>query len=719
MFNPQTDITTSGYCIDQLLGRISKEIGSDNADNLKKTASEIVQNCVQVYSDKFGAGEVGRAGTGIVSNLHKGGIPNGTTGLIYGQVQSGKTMTTISTLAMLSANKFQCFIVLTSDNTWLGRQTFSRFRTGLDGGPVVYHWDDWSKDPTSFGEQSLKDYIQDTGVVLISTKNIKHLENLLEVLKSANAQTVPGLIFDDEADNASLNTNEAKQARKGKKYISDSSIFEVIGKIRQTIPNHIYMQITATPQSLLLQSLDHRQRPAFCVLSKVGKEYMGGSLFFGDQEKSLYRCSFDVDELKDLKGGNINPGNQWNIPKGLRLALCCFFVGSIYKMQTSDNRNEKYSCLIHICYKRVIHKNIETVISQFVRWLDRSLREQESRTDYKKADQYLQEAYDELCKTASMPEFEELVNELKHKLRNAIPKVINADNKDKEPEYDPGMNILIGGNRLGRGVTIEGLMITYYGRDPKQKMMDTVHQHARMFGYRQKLKDVTRLFVPDHIFSDFSAIHESDQGMREVIGDNPKELSVTPVWVGQDLKPTRSNVLNPTEINAFTPGQSTFPRDPMWKKNEICKHTEELNQLLKDYDDDNIYYEVDIDFLIKVLTHIPSRPVPGSNWEDKRVKQALQAMNKEGISKGRLNVRTGKNRQGLGLQRRDSWVSRSFFTNEWIRYAQNNYPDVPTLIVGYEQGSKNKKWDDQPLYLPTLIFPRNKFVFMFNYSEGF
>jgi hypothetical protein len=83
------------------------------------------------------------------------------------------------------------------------------------------------------------------------------------------------------------------------------------------------------------------------------------------------------------------------------------------------------------------------------------------------------------------------------------------------------MNILIGGNRLGRGVTIEGLMVTYYGARSQAKSMDTVHQHARMFGYRQELKDVTRCSCPQHILEDFRAIHEADEGMRQAIGDDP------------------------------------------------------------------------------------------------------------------------------------------------------------------------------------------------------
>jgi hypothetical protein len=716
----QIEIETNGDCIDRLLEKTSKKMGSSTSQQLKSAATEVVTNCIRVYSEVFTPGDVGLNGLGTVSNLYSSPvqniskIPDGTTGLIYGKVQSGKTITTVATLAMASANKFRCFIVLTSDNTWLGKQTATRFRNELDSGPVICDWEQWRKDPASFGKD-LRDHMKD-GVVLISTKNIRHLEALLEVLKAANLRTVPSIIFDDEADNASLNTNEAKQSKQGKGNVADSSIFEVIGNIRRLMPNHIYLQITATPQSILLQSLNHPCKPAFCVLSKPGNGYMGGDLFLS--EESPYYCKFDPNELNMLKGGNINPGNSWNIPKGLRLALCCFFLASMYKILESNSSEEVYSCLIHVCYKKVSHDNIGRTIRDFVLMLDQSLRDQRSPTDKAAAQKYLEEAYEELQKTAKdIYSLDALVSELKHKLRNAIPKVINADNPNKEPDYNPGMNILIGGNRLGRGVTIKGLMITYYGRDAKQKTMDTVHQHARMFGYRENLRDVTRLFVPEHIFNDFCAIHESDEGMREAIGDTPGELAIQPVWVGKALKPTRSNVLNPSEINAFTPGISTFPRNPMWKKSEISDYTEALDNLLKSYNNDNDYYEVEIEFLISLLSHTQSRPASGYLWEDDRVRQALRCMKQEGISIGRLNVRRGKKGVGLELKRRDSWGKDGFFTSAWMKKAKDNYPDVPTLVLGYERGLKSDNWDNQPLYLPTLVFPKNKFVFMFNSSE--
>lgn len=305
--NLSTPIETDGYCINKFLDRIASSRSYTEAQKLKQTAINIVENCVDVYSHTFGSGDVGAMGTGIVSASYKGDIPDGTTGLIYGKVQSGKTETTIATLALAEANKFRCFIVLTSDNTWLGKQTANRFKIQLEGGPVVYSWDRWQRDPIGFGNK-LRDYMEDTGVVLVSTKNVHHLDNLLNVLQTAQAKCVPGLIFDDEADNASLNTNEAKQAKRGKNSVADSSIFDLIGQIRKSVPNHIYLQITATPQSLLLQSLDHPCKPAFCVLSKPGDAYMGGDLFF---ESSSQHCStVDPEELEQLKGGEINPGNS-------------------------------------------------------------------------------------------------------------------------------------------------------------------------------------------------------------------------------------------------------------------------------------------------------------------------------------------------------------------------------------------------------------------------
>jgi hypothetical protein len=101
----EISIKTDGCCINKFIDRARSKIGNTAAEQLKQTAVEVVQNCVDVYSQKFGSGDVGSTGTGIVSKPYKSKnkdekIPYGTTGLIYGKVQSGKTNTTIATLAL-------------------------------------------------------------------------------------------------------------------------------------------------------------------------------------------------------------------------------------------------------------------------------------------------------------------------------------------------------------------------------------------------------------------------------------------------------------------------------------------------------------------------------------------------------------------------------------------------------------------------------------------
>jgi hypothetical protein len=103
-----TPIEINGDCIDRLIKRLEKQIGQKEANKLKETAIEVVGNCVKVYSENFGDGDVGKNSTGLVSQPYQGidPIPNGTTGLIYGRVQSGKTNTTIATLALAHENNF-------------------------------------------------------------------------------------------------------------------------------------------------------------------------------------------------------------------------------------------------------------------------------------------------------------------------------------------------------------------------------------------------------------------------------------------------------------------------------------------------------------------------------------------------------------------------------------------------------------------------------------
>lgn len=712
-------IVTEGECFEAVLEGIAEVARKEGATQVRKTAVEVVQECANTYAKVFGVGDVGENGTGLVSVPFKPseGAPIApcTNGLLYGRVQSGKTNISIATVALARENGFRCFVVLTSDNIWLGMQTARRFRDQLSfGGPKVVSWEDWKQDPKDFGKK-LRDYVTDadSGVVFVSTKNRSHLENLLDVLSAAGSKRVPTIVLDDEADNASLNTRQAQQAKDPN--VDPSTIFELIGKIRAAIPNHIFLQVTATPQSLLLQGLPHPSRPSFSKLSEPGGGYIGGRVFF--EEGSKHVVAVDPQELDDLRTGKINPGDSWHVPKGLRLAVCCFLLGAASKQLASGKlRSDVYSMLVHIDHRRVNHDTVAETLANFLTELDQVLREKRSDSQEKKVLRWLEKAYAEIQKTESaLQPLDELVDVLKKRLRNTAPQVINADNPRSEPEYRPGLNVLVGGNRLGRGVTIEGLMVTYYGRDAKVKMMDTVHQHARMFGYREKLLSVTRLFSAEHILDAFRAIYESDEGTREAVVDaDGHALDVKPVWVGPSLQPTRANVLNPANIGAIVGGKQLWPRFLRTKKADIASSFTEIESRLAKYADDE-YHPVSITKILELMALMPSDYVPEYQWEDERVAEVLRRL--EGkiidIHEGLLHISRGKGGRGHHINSQTQLRS-GFIPGQQQQEVKSS--KKPVLILRKQEGLKTDGWHGQPFYAPTLFLPQVGFVFMFTYD---
>ncbi|MEL7538877.1 MAG: Z1 domain-containing protein [Pseudomonadota bacterium] len=700
-------------CFEAVIRGIRERTNPESAEAVRAQAQVLVENAIESYSKAFGGDDVGFNSTGMVSTPFIGAaVAAGTNGLMYGRVQSGKTNASIASVALASAYGFRCFVVLTSDNTWLGKQTADRFRDqlGAGAGPIVKNWLDWKRDPEAFAK-TIRSYMDDTGVVLVTTKNTKNLEYLETVLHKSGANRVPGLFLDDEADNASLNTNTAAIAR-GKK-VDVSKIFGQIGALRKIVPNHIFVQITATPQSLLLQGLDHPLRPAWHVMVEPGSDYVGGRIFFA--ESSSYLVHVDDQELASLRAGRIRPGNSWEIPEGLAKATCCFLVGAAHEY-FKHGRSAVLSMLIHIDHKKISHETVQEALQKYLLQLDKSLRDKLSNSRRSEAERQLTWAHTELARTEeNLPPITSVVEWLQRTLRNADPEVINADNPNRRPEYRVGMNFLIGGNRLGRGVTIEGLTTTYYGRDAKSKMMDTVHQHARMFGYRKHLLPITRVFSAEHILGALKDIYESDEGTRNVI-EADGALAAKPVWVGPRLRPTRANVLNPADIDAVVGGRAIWPPELIVSPSKIAAKFAKLESRLAAFTDRDDYYEISIDEMREILKLMPSNRVVTRTWDDERIQQMLEIVegNPFNLKSGFVNVRRGRgaNTSGFDVDYETQQIS-GFAEGTQINEAKRRFGGSPVLLLRKQKGDKEKHWKGHPFYAPTLILPGSRFVFLF------
>jgi len=119
-------------------------------------------------------------------------------------------------------------------------------------------------------------------------------------------------------------------------------------------------------------------------------------------------------------------------------------------------------------------------------------------------------------------------------------------------------NLFVGGNKLGRGVTIKNLLVSYYGRHPRTPQADTVLQHARMYGYRRKDIGLLRLFLPRELHVVFRAINKMERGLRELIARRPSE-EFRGIYLEGGLSPTRKNILVPGSIGVYTGGGTYNP----------------------------------------------------------------------------------------------------------------------------------------------------------------
>jgi hypothetical protein len=325
-------------------------------------------------------------------------------------------------------------------------------------------------------------------------------------------------------------------------------------------------------------------------------------------------------------------------------------------------------------------------------------------------------AYADLKTTSNLLPFNQILIQIQNAISGMSVIQINSTNKMREPNYKNGMNVLVGGNKLSRGVTIEGLTTSYYGRSvqsPQGPQSDTMLQHARMFGYRGHLKGVTRLFVPQSQFDSFLAKCEEENETRNSIENLvPNKNNLLYVYPGS--RPTRSSVYDPRVHSLLVGGVQMWPRYPSWRRSVVKAHNFKLQKLLKHIKDGKNFVLIRLEEMLRILKEMPS----GNQKIDKNYNlNAIEAIlrkiihSNQGPSFGLINYRVQRNTV-LTNKDPEPW-GRGFISGEgWAdqaRNQQNKTPHMPVLIVYKITGKKLKGgWDDEPVYLPTLWLPRNK-----------
>lgn len=571
--------------------------------------------------------------------------------LLVGDVQSGKTSHMFGLMCAAADEGFVNFILLTTDNILLQQQTYKRAEKDLSDFCICDE-----NDYLKFVQNNMK-----RPAVIVLKKNGRILKQWKNNLSSTNfVAGNPLFIVDDEADAASLNTKVNKNTQ--------STINKNLEEIKKTTTSSIYMEVTGTPQSILLQTVKSGWKPCFIYYFRPGKGYLGGNFFF-PPEVPPYIVLTDNEEAADILNDEEFPEN------GLKVALVTHLLTSAHIMLSGGT---VCNFLLHPSMKTDQHKGFAEKIGEYLNEILYSYEEDVTNSFFKSV-------YDKLRETKpNMVDFnkayEYIIDQMKNDKISIL--VLNSfSSYEENTQYDKGINILVGGNSLGRGVTFPQLQTIYYCRVAKSPQADTMWQHARMFGYDRN-PDLMRVFMPPKLFKLFSDINRTNNIIIKQI-ENANNGNDLKIFYPTGLKPTRKNVLDKKAVGVYSGGVNYFPFYP------VNKDINALDEILSAFENDT--YSVSLKLFTRILDLLDSET---EDWNAKVFKGFINSMLAENPSaQGKLIVR----------RNRDIAKGTGTLLSPNDRKLGDEYEEEVVLTIYKVTG--NKGWNGEQLWIPNIKLP--------------
>ena len=471
-----------------------------------------------------------------------------TTGLVLGQIQSGKTMSFTTIASIARDNGYRMVIVITGTSVPLLKQSVNRLRNdlGIDSGnrgwrhiPIEHaSMPDIQAITSALNEWRDPDVPSRERRTLLITvlKQHRNLLRLTEALRRVNLIDVPTLIIDDEADQASLNSQVLNAAQ--------STTYMRLLALRDSVPWHTFIQYTATPQALVLINIIDALSPRFIHVLEAGQGYCGGYDFFERHQTRVIR-EIPAEDLPVSRQILQEP------PMSFFEALRLFFVGvsAGYCQSLTSNR----SMMIHPSRTTNEHMIFQFFVQQTKEEWERILSLPDSDSSKQELlDGFRQAAANLRATEPNLPNDDVLLgSNLRFAVRRTQIQVLNARG-GRTPQIDWGGEyglILIGGTVLDRGFTVRGLTITYMPRSLGGGVADTLQQRGRFFGYRKDYFGLCRVFLPRDVIDAFRAYVEHEHDLRDSLVNFEQSGRSLNEWrrmfiLDPSLRPTRSNLID-------------------------------------------------------------------------------------------------------------------------------------------------------------------------------
>jgi hypothetical protein len=667
-------------------------------------------------------------------------------GMLLGKVQSGKTRTFISVMALALDNGYDIAIVLSKNSKALIEQTAKRlraeFRIFLEDGLLDLY--DIMESPKSFTAFELE-----SKLIFVAKKETNNLKRLIQLFAKHPLMAAKRvLIIDDEADNASIGYVKKQDQ------VNANRIASQISELRSAIHVSSFLQVTATPYSLYLQPTEivvgnsaefKPVRPAFTELVPVPPEYVGGETYFGDAAKSdvptveaLIHHAVDVaefDRLKKHDGRSLKLDQVLTSPaiKGFRAALMNFIVGGCMlringAIEGKPSTKLRYSFLLHSEAGKGAHDWQHELTVEVVEQL-KAATEQHAPI----FDGLVKQAYEDLAQSLALsgnpvPTLDAVQAMVAQAVSSEWVTVckVNSDDDVATMLDDSGqlklrtpLNVFLGGQVLDRGVTLANLIGFYYGRRPNKFQQDTVLQHSRMYGYRRADLGVTRFYTAPSIRFAMQQMEDFDVALRAAIEAGGTQ-AVQFIRKAEDgtVIPCSPNKILIATTNTIRPGKRMLPigfqTGYRTGKHAIGAVIEALDRQVEQLcgfgaaTPKVVGLEVAFDLLdqIEPTLFFEDEDAPEFDWQStKAALEHLAQQHPDKSKRGQVLLWAARDRDSgrlASLGSHATYIETPDSEKTEGQLAKTHAIETPILFLLRQNGSEEKGWRGTPFYWPIV-----------------
>ncbi len=483
-------------------------------------------------------------------------------GLVLGFVQSGKTANFTALIAKAADVGFRLIIVLSGLDNGLRRQTQIRLNKELAGyadnrsgavplPPMGRQWHQFTTE--DFGGDfrpgnANHSALQGTQPVLLVVKKngpvLRRLHSWLDAAPEEVRRTLPLLVIDDEADQASVDTRGSYQTDEeppDEDYEAPAVINGLIRQLLKKFQRCAYVAYTATPFANILIPHDTIDPTAgndlypkdFIVDLPKPVGYFGAEHLFGRQDPVTGEMVGGVDAIRHIPDGDLHVLDEHGIPETLEIAIIDFVLAGAARAERGHGAAPA-TMLIHTSLR---------IADQTALWGRISTRFGELRDEWRyQRDQGIRDRmrrrwdseFSPVTRASSIDRertFDQIEEFIGPFVEAVVVREVNSARGDMlDYEHEPGLKaIAIGGNKLARGLTLEGLLISYFVR--KSVMYDTLMQMGRWFGFRGGYEDLTRIWTTAELAGWFGDLAAVEHELRQDIHRYEIE-QVTPLQLG-------------------------------------------------------------------------------------------------------------------------------------------------------------------------------------------